>query len=573
MRYLITLSLLLYALSANAFFTNKQDFLTVEQAFQLTMIEGEQGDAVLNWKITPGYYLYKHSIKAEDAQENSIELEIPSGIANEDEFFGKTEIYHNNLRVPVSLSHPQPLHVSWQGCAEAGLCYPPQTTELQLNAAGTASKNSSLNSALAEDQSIAARLANAGLLANIGAFFVMGLLLAFTPCMLPMLPILSSVIAGSKPGGWQGARLGTAFVIPMALVYAVLGVIAAKLGNLSAMLQNPWLLVPFASLFVFLALAQFGLFTLQLPSFLRNRLQKKDQQLKGGSILGAAGLGMFSALLVGPCMTAPLAGALLYISQSGNATTGGLALFSLGVGSGLPLLLAMSFGMRWLPKPGAWMQSINKIFAYALLAAAIFIVRPVINETLSMLFWGVLLLAVALQVGTLAHSRSQFVTRLLGLLLAIYASMILFGAASGAKDPLDPLANFKAAPAVALSSTAIRYSDPQAIYQQLDAAKNANQWAIVDFYADWCVSCKVMEKTVFSQPEVQTAIAAMRFLQPDVTENNQAQKALQEQYGIMGPPTILFIAPNGEEVRAARITGEVNAKEFLAHLKLAQETK
>ncbi len=571
MRYLISLSLLLFTLTANAFFTNKQDFLPVEQAFQLTLIEGEQGEALLNWQITPGYYLYRHSIKALDAQENPIELDIPNGVENEDEFFGKTEIYHNSLRVPVSLSHPQPLQVSWQGCADAGLCYPPQTTELQLAAAST-NNNSSPTGGLAEDQSIAARLADAGLLANIGAFFVMGLLLAFTPCMLPMLPILSSVIAGSKPGGWQGARLGAAFVIPMALVYAVLGVIAAQLGNLSAMLQNPWLLIPFASLFVFLALAQFGLFTLQLPGFIRNRLHKQDQQIKGGSMLGAAGLGVFSALLVGPCMTAPLAGALLYISQSGNATTGGLALFSLGIGSGLPLLLAMSFGMRWLPKPGEWMQSINKIFAYALLAAAIFIVRPVIHDSLSMIFWGVLLVAIALQIGTLAHSRSLFVTRLIGLLLGIYASMILFGAASGAHDPLDPLANFKQVPAPASLNTAIRYSDPQAIYQQLDQAKRANQWAILDFYADWCVSCKVMEKTVFAQPEVQTAIAGMRFLQPDVTENNSAQQDLQKKYGIMGPPTILFIAPNGQEVRAARITGEVNAKEFLAHLKLAQET-
>nr|AMP56960.1 disulfide bond corrector protein DsbC [uncultured bacterium] len=308
MPYLLSLILLSFSFSVQAFFSNQQDFLPVEEAFQLQMYEAAEGGATLHWSVTPGHYLYQHSISATDATGNTIELEIPEGLENEDEFFGVTQIYRTDLLVPISLEQPQPYSVTWQGCADAGLCYPPQTTELSLSsAAGAASASTDVG--LAKDQSIAEQLASAGMLANLAAFFLMGVLLAFTPCMLPMLPILSSVIAGSKPGGWQGARLGAAFVLSMSLVYAVLGVIAAQLGgSMAAALQNPWLLLPFAGLFILLALAQFGLYSLQLPAFIRARLHQTDQKIKGGSLLGAAALGVLSALLVGPCMTAPLAG-------------------------------------------------------------------------------------------------------------------------------------------------------------------------------------------------------------------------------------------------------------------------
>lgn len=571
MRYLITFCFVLFSSSASAFLTPKQDFLPVEQAFQLSIVNDSAQQNLLNWHIQPGYYLYRHSLKAHDAQNNRLELEIPDGIPNEDEFFGRTEIYQYSLQIPVSTNASYPLSVSWQGCAEAGLCYPPQTTV--LNSPNTQQPVETTQTLATTDQSIAERLSNAGLAANMGAFFIMGLLLAFTPCMLPMLPILSSVIAGSKPGGWGGFRLGLAFIVPMALVYAGLGVVAASIGsNLSAVLQTPWLLIPFASLFVLLALSQFGFFILQLPRFIRDRLQQKDQSLKGGSLLGAAGLGVFSALLVGPCMTAPLAGALLYIGQSGDAVTGGLALFSLGIGSGAPLLLAMGFGMRWLPKPGAWMQAINKIFAYVLLAAALFILRPLLNEALFMWLTGALLLAVAVHIGSVAQQRFAPLFRWLGLLLGIHAALILLGAATGGTDPLKPLSNFgMQTNTVAITEMALRSDDVQVIKQQLQDAKSEGQWALLDFYADWCVSCKVMEKTVFSQPEVIAAIADIRFIQPDVTDNTAAHKALLKEFGIIGPPTIVFISPNGEEIRTARITGEVNAEQFLQHLQLARQ--
>ncbi len=358
----------------------------------------------------------------------------------------------------------------------------------------------------------------------------------------------------------------------MSLVYAALGVLAAQMGaNLAASLQNPWLLLPFAGLFVLLAMAQFGLYSLQLPSFIRDRLQRTDQKIQGGSLLSAAALGVLSALLVGPCMTAPLAGALLYIGQSGDATKGGLALFSLGIGSGLPLLLAMGFGMRWLPKPGQWMEAINRIFGYALLAAAIFVVRALLPDSLTLALWAALLLAIAVHLGMLKPKSWQVFTRFVAALLAIWSAIMLLGAASGGSDPLQPLRHLGQGGAVQPSTVlSSRIAEPELLKQEMGRAQTEGQWVMLDFYADWCVSCKVMEKTVFGQSEVQAAIADMRFLQPDVTANNAAQQALLKEYDIIGPPTIVFINPQGEEVRSARITGEVNAAEFLSYLQRAR---
>ncbi|MGI6408036.1 MAG: protein-disulfide reductase DsbD [Thiopseudomonas sp.] len=570
MRYLFGLVLLVLSLSVQAFFSNQQDFLPVEEAFQLQLLESADGRAQLQWTITPGHYLYRHSISARDADGNRLELAIPEGIENEDEFFGVTQIYRSDMRIDLAAGQPRPASVTWQGCADAGLCYPPQTTEFSADQPVVAADT---EASLAEDQSIARQLADAGLLINLAAFFAMGLLLAFTPCMLPMLPILSSVIAGSKPGGWQGARLGGVFVLAMSLVYALLGVAAAQLGsNLAAALQNPWLLVPFAGLFVLLAASQFGLYSLQLPAFIRERLQTADRQIKGGSLLGAGLLGILSALLVGPCMTAPLAGALLYIGQSGDALKGGLVLFVLGFGSGLPLLLAMSFGMRWLPKPGQWMEGVNRVFGYALLAAAIFVVRGLLPDSLVLALWAALLLAVALHLASIKPAGWTGLFRFCAALLGLWSAIMLAGAASGGSDPWQPLGHLQSMTAAGESRLQPeRIADPALFREELARAQDNRQWVVVDFYADWCVSCKVMEKTVFGQPQVQAAMHGMRFLQPDVTDNTAAQQALLKEYGIIGPPTILFIDPQGNEVRSARITGEVNAAEFLAYLQRAQQ--
>ncbi len=571
MRSMFIALLLLFSSLTHAFTSNQQDFLPVEEAFRFEVMEDMQPN-VLVWQIADKHYLYKHKLGVTDANGQTVPIEYPEGIPNSDEFFGETEIYRQILQLPLDADVQRPLEVTWQGCADAGLCYPPQTVtvggDIAVDSATTAA-----SSGLAEDQSIAERLAGSGLLLNMAAFFMMGVLLAFTPCMLPMLPILTSVIGGSKSGGWQGARLGLAFILPMALVYAGLGIVAASLGNnLSAALQQPWLLIPFAIIFILLALAQFGVFTLQLPAFIRERLQGADQKLKGGSLLGAASLGALSALLVGPCMTAPLAGALLYIAQSGDGVRGGLALFSLGLGSGLPLLLAITIGMRWLPKPGNWMQSVNRVFGYALLATAIIVTRPILDDSLFVGLWGAWLLAIAVQIGLNEKANWRFVSRYLALLLGIWSGIMLLGSATGGDDPLRPLANLSVQGNSASSAQSMqRFSDMQQLQEQLKQAQLDGKWVLLDFYADWCVSCKVMEKTVFAKSDVQQALADVRLLQADVTLNTAQQQQLMKDLKIMGPPTILFYDPQGVEQRQQRITGEVSATEFLQHFTSAQK--
>ncbi len=573
MRYFFIVVLLSFSGLSQAFISNQQDFLPVEEAFRFELMDDVE-PAVLVWQITPEHYLYRDKLSISDAKGNPVPIDYPEGIEHSDEFFGDTQIYRQLLQLPLNSTIAQPLQVTWQGCADAGLCYPPQTTSV---GSGTATNEitavTSTSKVLAEDQSIAERLADSGLLLNILVFFSMGLLLAFTPCMLPMLPILTSVISGSKSGGWQGARLGLAFILPMALVYAALGVVAAKLGsNLSATLQQPWLLIPFAGIFILLALAQLGVFTLQLPAFIHERLQGADQNIKGGSLVGAAALGALSALLVGPCMTAPLAGALLYIAQSGNAVNGGLALFSLGLGSGLPLLLAITMGMRWLPKPGLWMQSVNRVFAFALFATAIIVLRPILTGPLFLALWGAWLLAIALSIASIERVSWRFSSRYIALLLGIWSGAMLLGAAAGGDDPWQPLSN------VGLQASELpgqhsmqRFVDVQQLQEQLKQAEQDDKWVLLDFYADWCVSCKVMEKTVFAQPQVQAALADLRLLQADVTLNTAEQQQLMRDLQIMGPPTILFINPQGSEQRKQRITGEVSASEFLQQLSSAQK--
>ena len=565
--------LLLFSSLTQAFTSNQQDFLPVEEAFRFEMLDDVEPN-ILVWQIADKHYLYRHRLGVTDANGETVPIDYPEGLPHSDEFFGDTQIYRQLLQLTLDADAQRPLAVTYQGCADAGLCYPPQTVTVGAKAASSASTQvNSANANLSEDQSIAERLAGSGLLLNMAAFFMMGLLLAFTPCMLPMLPILTSVIGGSKSGGWHGARLGLAFVLPMALVYAGLGVVAASLGsNLSAALQQPWLLIPFAIIFILLALAQFGVFTLQLPAFIRERLQGADQKLKGGNLLGAASLGALSALLVGPCMTAPLAGALLYIAQSGDGVRGGLALFSLGLGSGLPLLLAITIGMRWLPKPGNWMQSVNRVFGYALLATAIIVVRPVLSDAVFVGLWGALLLGVAAQLSLNEALKWRFVSRYLALLLGIWSGILLLGAATGADDPLNPLSNFSASSHSAANTQSMqRFADVQQLQAQLKQAEQDGKWVLLDFYADWCVSCKVMEKTVFGKADVQQALADVRLLQADVTLNSAEQQQLMKDLQIMGPPTILFIDPQGTEQRAQRITGEVSASEFLQHFTSAQK--
>lgn len=475
------------------------DFLPVDEAFSFSSERLASGETRLHWRISEGYYLYQQRLKFDGLSADN-KPELPQGDAHTDEFFGEQTVYRHTLELLIPASASGQVKLSWQGCADAGLCYPPQSKMLDLggNSVGKA-----------QDQSLAEDLQQRALGWSLLVFFGLGLLLAFTPCSLPMLPILAGVVVGSGASSKRGLALASSYVLSMALVYAGLGVVAALLGgNLQALLQQPWLLGGFAALFVLLALPMFGLFELQLPAFLRDRLDNAGRQRSGGSLVGAGVLGALSGLMVGPCMTAPLAGALLYIAQSGNALHGGLVLFAMGLGIGLPLLLLVTVGNRFMPKPGAWMNRVKAVFGVLLLGTALFIAWPLLDV------------------------RAQNAT---------------------GHDVFTTV------------------NEPVALQRELDAAKAQGQWVLLDYYADWCVSCKIMEKQVFAKAEVQAALKDVRLLILDVTADNAASRELLSRYKVPGPPSLLWIGPHGEELRDRRITGEVDAQTFLQQWQATRE--
>ncbi|MET0845899.1 MAG: protein-disulfide reductase DsbD, partial [Pseudomonas sp.] len=371
-------------------FETKPDFLPVEKAFVFTSERLESGETQLYWQIADGYYLYQKRLKF-DGLPAEQHPALPEGEAHSDEFFGEQQVYRQGLELKIAAGATGQIKVGFQGCADAGLCYPPQTQVVDL---GGTSAIAATNEA--RDQALASGLQQRALGWSLRVFFGLGLLLAFTPCSLPMLPILAGLIVGSGATPKRGFALATSYVVSMALVYAAMGVLAAMLGaNLQALLQNPWLLGSFAAVFVVLALPMFGFFELQLPVALRDRLENVSRNQRGGSLFGAGVLGALSGLLVGPCMTAPLAGALLYIAQSGNALHGGLILFAMGIGIGVPLLLLVTVGNRFLPKPGAWMNLLKGVFGFLFLATALLMLRPVLDESLWIGLCGALLLIAA----------------------------------------------------------------------------------------------------------------------------------------------------------------------------------
>ncbi|WP_030132276.1 protein-disulfide reductase DsbD [Pseudomonas sp. QTF5] len=545
-------------------FETKTDFLPVEKAFIFTSERLESGETQLYWQIADKYYLYQKRLKFEGLAPEQVPV-LPEGESHSDEFFGEQQIYRQGLELKIPAGATGQIKVGFQGCADAGLCYPPQTQIIDLGGQATAAATVE-----APDQALASGLQQRALGWSLLVFFGLGLLLAFTPCSLPMLPILAGLIVGSGATPKRGFALATSYVVSMALVYAAMGVLAALLGaNLQALLQNPWLLGSFAAVFVLLALPMFGFFELQLPVAVRDRLEHVSRNQRGGSLIGAGVLGALSGLLVGPCMTAPLAGALLYIAQSGNGLHGGLILFAMGIGIGVPLLLLVTVGNRFLPKPGAWMNLLKGVFGFLFLATALLMLRPVLAPSLWLGLCGALLLIAAYSAWKQSEGFGR-IAQLFGassLLLGLWGSLLVVGAAGGSDDPYQPLQVYSAgrtdaaAPSAHDAFTTIK--EPAVLQRELDAAKAQGQWVLLDYYADWCVSCKVMEKQVFGKPQVLEALSDVRLLRLDVTADNAASRELLGRYKVPGPPSLLWIGPNGEERRSQRITGEVDAGTFL----------
>jgi len=549
--------------------SNSADFLPVHEAFKLSLVQADAQSIKLRFVATDGYYLYRHrfQFRTEPADIALGTPNIPKGEAKHDEFFGDVEVYHGvlDIELPRTDARAFTLLVGYQGCADKGLCYPPETARLSIDGQGGTTAG-----APAIDNE------HGWTWKSLLLFFLAGVGLTFTPCVLPMLPILSGVVLRGQVGGLRGLALSLAYVIPMAACFAVLGALMGLFGaglNLQARLQSAWVLVPFALFFVLFALAMFGLFELKLPQALNNRLDTLAHRTKGGSLVGAAVLGVLSSLLVSPCVSAPLAGALLYISASGDALGGALKLFALGLGMGAPLLLVATGGAAWLPKSGPWLNTVKNAIGVLLLGLAIGLLSRVLPGPVTLLLVGFLSAGVALFLGALefvVKTPRQRLAQLLGLALLVYALACWYGALNGQGDPLRPLP----APSLTASSAAPAaqtdawqtVTTPAALDAALAQAKAAGQPVLLDWYADWCISCKVIEHEVLNAPQVQPQLGAFKLLRFDITESNAEQRTLLDRYQLFGPPALLFFAANGSELASDRVIGEINAGEFASIL-------
>ncbi len=555
------------------------DFLEPEQAFPLKAEVRDANAVILTWTIPPGYHLYRERLAFSGTHIGQPEL--PAGVRKFDENFNKEmETYHGqlSLKLPVPAgAKPFALKVAYQGCADAGLCYSPMEQVFTVNPAAPgplAVQGAAAPAPAAEDDaSLAQRTLQSGSLWRIGgAFLVFGLLLSFTPCVLPMVPILSSIIVGegsvSRP---RGLALAGAYCLGMALVYTALGVAAGLAGEgLAGALQKPWVLLTFGALLFALALSMFDVYQLQLPSALQSRLSASGGSLRGGRFVGVFAMGALSALIVGPCVAGPLAGALLYISQSGNAWIGGWALFSMALGMSVPLLLTGLSAGSLLPRAGAWMNGVKRVFGLLLIAVALWMVSPVFPVTVMMVLWGALaiLCAVFLHVGQALPPGSgagAYAGKALGVVMLVAGLFELAGAASSGRDVFQPLAHLRGAAQPA--SAEARFTRIRTVAELDQALATAGAPVLLDFYADWCVACKEMERATFADAQVAAEMGKMRLIQVDVTANNADDRALMKKFSLFGPPGIILFNGAGKEIPQGRLIGFIPAQPFLGHLR------
>ncbi len=568
--------------------------------FTLEVIDGTTLRA--RWSIAPDYYLYRDKIafRSDDPSVRIGALKLPPGEKKQDEFFGEIEAYYGEVDVTVPLVRSRgdardvSFEVRYQGCAEKlGICYPPIKKQFLLSLPATdqtaAMPPPQAAAPLApehpvtvsEQDRIAQTLKDGRTWLVILTFFGFGLLLAFTPCVFPMIPILSSIIIGQGEGitTRRAFTMSLIYVLAMALTYTVAGVIAGMVGeNVQAAFQNPWVLVSFAVVFVALSLSMFGFYDLQMPAALQSKITEVSNKQKGGTLTGVAVMGFLSALIVGPCVAAPLAGALIYISQTGDAVLGGTALFALSMGMGAPLIAIGTSAGKLLPKAGPWMDAIKAVFGVLLLAVAIWMLERILPVAVIMFMWGALFIVSAVYLKALdpvdpQGSGWQKLWKGLGVILLILGVFEMIGAFAGAKDYMRPLHGIAGGggmvagmPAQAQKLQFKPIKSTADLERELKRAAAENRLVMLDFYADWCIYCKDFEKYVFTDPRVIETLKDVVLLKADVTDNDEVDKALLKQVGVTAPPAILFYDTTGREMRGYRLVGAMNADEFLAHL-------
>ena len=571
---------------------NEPELLQADKAFAFSYETDGQGQLILSWEIAPEYYLYqdKFAIKVIEGSATIGHLRLPPATEKMDPVFNKyVQAYYDSFSAPVSitnLSDTVKLQITFQGCANVGVCYPPMHKIVKLYAdtfgiynpsEATTSLNKTIEPAIQESQvlsetdKITEVLINSNIWIIAASFFLIGLLLAFTPCVFPMIPILSSIIIsqGDKISTKKAFTLSLVYVLAMAATYTTAGVLAGMFGaNLQVLFQNPWVISGFILVFIALAFSMFGFFELQLPNSLQNKIMKLSNKQEGGTLIGVAIMGVLSALIIGPCMAPPLAGALIYIGQTGDALLGGIALFAMSIGMGIPLLLLGASAGKILPRAGAWMDNIKAIFGVSMIAIAIWMADRILPESIVLLAWAGLLIGSAVYLGALEPigNKSDWhkLFKSLGILLLAAGLMVLLGLAGGSKSLLQPLKVFQSGGYTATQSEDLVFK-PIKTFEDLQAEIKNNPKVMLDFYADWCVSCKEMEIRTFSDSGVHDALEGVVLLKADVTANDDADKALMKALGVVGPPSILFFQ-DGIETRSQRVVGFQNAEDFIINI-------
>jgi thiol:disulfide interchange protein DsbD len=560
--------------------------LQPEQAFEFFASVKDDHTLHVNWRIAEGYYLYREKVQLELVNADGVTLgayDIPRGAPKQDEAFGQVETFHDKLEFDLPLirtnqaAQTVTLQAKFQGCADRGVCYPPMSKKTDL-ALSTAQQTNTTE--LSEQDQIVQSLHKDSFAVTLLSFFGFGLLLSLTPCIFPMIPILSGIIVGhgNRINTTRAFLLSLSYVVASALTYTVFGILAALFGsNLQTAFQDPWIIGLFSAIFVALSLSMFGFYHLELPKSLQVKLHNSSEIHRDGSLLGAAIMGSLSSLIVGPCVAAPLAGALIFIGQTGDAVLGGSALFALGLGMGVPLLLLGASAGKLLPKAGNWLNSTKAVFGVIMLAVAVWMLSRILPGNVIMILWAILLIFPAIYlsaVDPLPENSSGWrkLWKGLGLMMLAYGLLLLIGFSLGNSNPLKPLQGLGVSTAQAAEPglSFERVNSLAALETRIKQAAANHQPVMLDFYADWCISCKEMETYTFADPRVKQALKSYVLLQADVTQNSDDDKALLEKFSLIGPPAILFFGSDTQEKTANRVIGYQDAETFIKSLQRAK---
>ena len=569
--FILTLALMPMHINADILADSDTEFISPSEAFKISIREVDKNHLEVKWDIAKGYYLYvgMFEFNINDSKTQITKINMPDGIKKTDEFFGDVDVFYNTTKADIyidKLHSNSKLIVKYQGCADAGLCYPPITQEFFLNEYTFSDYYFKKTNLSANHNLISQQLFEQSVILNIILFFIAGILLSFTPCVFPMIPILTGLIVGQGNNitTRKSFLLSATYVLSMSLTYALAGILIALSGsNIQADLQNPYVLSGFAILFIILSLSMFNIITLQMPRFIQNLLITKSNEKKSGTYVGVGIMGSLSALIVGPCVTAPLIGALIYIATTNDYLIGGAALFSLGLGMGMPLLILGTSASELIKRFGSYLQIINKIFGVLFLVVAIWLIERIVSIQIAAYLWAILSLLIALiYTKSLMHKSLINLTPIF--LLIFYSTLQIYGVNS--YKTFDPVTSFieKKSP-----NKFIKVTETQDLYSRI---KNAPTITMVDLYADWCVACKELDKYTFSNKEVALRLKNLNLIKLDITKTNNDNTKFLKDYKLFGPPAILFFNRDGNEIRNARIVGFIDAEAFLKKYSKLSET-